>query len=461
VLVALGKALSTAPRRAAGQAAMDEALAVARATGARRAEASALLTSACLAPVWAEPVDVRRGREIAIELCADDLILASYTYETDTWLGACRFAEAITVGEEGLRLARRFGQERSSLILAGNVVEAMLGAGRFDDAERRLAQLSELAPVGRNAMLLAHLRGELDFVRGRLDEAAAGLALAESLHTDHFPDSQYTLPFARLWAELEVRRGDPGAVAGRVLTTLADYDLADVVRFVAPLLATATAAAAAAVASLRRDADASRRARDGADRLAAVAAELPFEATPSGEACRAMVAGSLARAAGRAEPDAWATAAKAWAALGVPYERANALRGAGEALLTVGDRPAAAAQLAAAAAIADELGAHLLRRELGELAAAARLVLPPAGGVGPGGAAADEAPFGLTVRELEVLRRLAAGDSNPAIASTLFISRKTASTHVSNILAKLGVATRGEAAATAHRLRLFDDASDR
>jgi DNA-binding CsgD family transcriptional regulator len=64
---------------------------------------------------------------------------------------------------------------------------------------------------------------------------------------------------------------------------------------------------------------------------------------------------------------------------------------------------------------------------------------------------ASEDPFGLTARELEVLRLVADGRSNGQIAESLFISRKTASVHVSNILAKLGVSTRVEAAALAHR----------
>ena len=55
-----------------------------------------------------------------------------------------------------------------------------------------------------------------------------------------------------------------------------------------------------------------------------------------------------------------------------------------------------------------------------------------------------------------MLRLVAAGRSNREIAAELFISPKTASVHVSNILAKLGAASRGEAAAKAHALHLFD-----
>ena len=57
-----------------------------------------------------------------------------------------------------------------------------------------------------------------------------------------------------------------------------------------------------------------------------------------------------------------------------------------------------------------------------------------------------------------MLRLVAAGRSNREIAAELFISPKTASVHVSNILAKLGVASRGEAAAQAHARRLLEPA---
>jgi DNA-binding CsgD family transcriptional regulator len=97
-----------------------------------------------------------------------------------------------------------------------------------------------------------------------------------------------------------------------------------------------------------------------------------------------------------------------------------------------------------------------LDTELRALARRARLVLaPPAGAAAPtAGASTPAAPLGLTPREVEVLALLAAGRSNHQIAQALFISPKTASVHVSNILAKLGVAGRVEAAAIAHRLGL-------
>jgi DNA-binding NarL/FixJ family response regulator len=68
-------------------------------------------------------------------------------------------------------------------------------------------------------------------------------------------------------------------------------------------------------------------------------------------------------------------------------------------------------------------------------------------------------PYGLTDRELLVLRLLVAGRSNSEIGADLFISRKTASVHVSNILRKLGVSTRVQAAALAERAGLVSTSS--
>ncbi|WP_344951196.1 response regulator transcription factor, partial [Actinomadura miaoliensis] len=92
-----------------------------------------------------------------------------------------------------------------------------------------------------------------------------------------------------------------------------------------------------------------------------------------------------------------------------------------------------------------------LAERIDDLFRRARLPRGAGGAEGADGAAT----FGLTPRELEVLRLVAQGRSNREIAEALFISAKTASVHVSNILGKLDVASRGEAAATAHRLGLF------
>ena len=99
------------------------------------------------------------------------------------------------------------------------------------------------------------------------------------------------------------------------------------------------------------------------------------------------------------------------------------------------------------------MGAQPLGEQIAILARRARIRLDGGDGAGAAG------ELGLTERELEVLRLVAAGRSNREIAGELFISPKTASVHVSNILGKLNVSSRGEAAAKAHSLRLFDPAS--
>jgi DNA-binding CsgD family transcriptional regulator len=164
----------------------------------------------------------------------------------------------------------------------------------------------------------------------------------------------------------------------------------------------------------------------------------------------------VTRQHGRADPAAWATAVVAWERLGQPYRAAYAGFRQAEALLATGDRTTAAVVLGRAAASTGRLGARPLDGEIQALGRRGRLDLaPPTGVAAP---AADvpgpAAQLGLTPREAEVLALVAAGHSNRQIAQALFISPKTVGVHVSNILAKLGVAGRVEAAAIAHRLGL-------
>ena len=140
----------------------------------------------------------------------------------------------------------------------------------------------------------------------------------------------------------------------------------------------------------------------------------------------------------------WEAAVTAAREAAHPYLLAYALLRRAERLCERGERAAAAAPLAEAIELAGTLGAAPVVDEARSLARRARVLLD-------GDTPAGDAAFGLTDREREVLSLLAEGRSNPQIAEALFISRKTASVHVSNILGKLGVANRGEAAAVAHR----------
>ncbi|HEX6676979.1 MAG TPA: LuxR C-terminal-related transcriptional regulator [Actinomycetes bacterium] len=131
-----------------------------------------------------------------------------------------------------------------------------------------------------------------------------------------------------------------------------------------------------------------------------------------------------------------------------------------EALLARrGTRDAARAALSEARTLADGLGARLLAAEVDSLSRRARIDLDTPSAVEEPDAPAREPAtvtdeLGLTARERDVLVLLAEGRTNRQIAGALFISPKTAGVHVSNILAKLGVANRVEAAAVAHRLHL-------
>ena len=132
----------------------------------------------------------------------------------------------------------------------------------------------------------------------------------------------------------------------------------------------------------------------------------------------------------------WATAAAAWTALGCPYEAAECL----------GDGDPAA--MRRAVDLLDRLGARpAADRVRGRMRALGLADVPPRPRAG-----SREAPAGLTERQQEVLALLVAGLSNAQIARRLVISEKTADHHVSAVLRKLGVRSRGQAAAAAHRL---------
>jgi DNA-binding NarL/FixJ family response regulator len=164
------------------------------------------------------------------------------------------------------------------------------------------------------------------------------------------------------------------------------------------------------------------------------------------------------RLEGRPDPQLWQQAAERWERLEVAYPAAYARFRQVEALLAArAPRVRTESFLRAGHRAAVALGAEPLRREIELLASRGRLDLQEQAAART--AAPEEPPsafaaFGLTRREAEVLILVAAGRTNRQIGQELFITPKTASIHVSRILAKLGVAGRGEAAAVAHRLGL-------
>jgi DNA-binding NarL/FixJ family response regulator len=178
-------------------------------------------------------------------------------------------------------------------------------------------------------------------------------------------------------------------------------------------------------------------ARAAADELAGIADgyETPALRAVAGHARGAVL---LAEGDARAAVVALRAAWQAWRALAAPYEAARVRVLVGLSCRALGDEDAAAMELDAARAVFAQLGAAT------DLARLGRIARPDAAGA-----------HGLTPRELEVLRLLAAGKTNRAIAGELVVADKTVDRHVSNIFAKLGVSSRAAATAYAYRHRLL------
>jgi DNA-binding NarL/FixJ family response regulator len=151
------------------------------------------------------------------------------------------------------------------------------------------------------------------------------------------------------------------------------------------------------------------------------------------------------RAQGDNDPAAWLAVLETFGPAFV-YEAARSRWRLAEALLEAGRRDEAQQEWRQAVEVAEQLSARPLLVALTDLGRRGRLTREQE----PAGRSPVSPLRGLTAREQEVLRLLAAGRSNREIAAELFIAPKTASVHVSNILGKLHAASRTEAAAIAH-----------
>ncbi len=455
----------------------EEALAVARLAGDPATEAAALVTLACAQPLSTlqrTRVLLAEARVIAAGAGAYQPLLRVAITESDMLEGMGQHELAAEVAREGITAARQYGLARTSgAVLAINLAEPLVSLGRWEEASEVIERAHQFSPPLRIRSSLWRHSGDIALARGDLDAAAECAASVKAVLDGTRYKDEHQLPLARLETEVRLAQDRPADALAVVENALDRFTVLSSPRYAWPLL-TAGARAAGRACAARDQALATRaaallgRLRTEAGKLAADGlAQRAYQLTFAAEV---MEAGHLPAGGpgDGAQPGsirtAWDDAAQAWEAADQPYPLTAALLRAAGAALSAGDRDGGSTRLGRAATLAQGLGARPLGDGIARLARRARISPGRGDGTGDPAAAAGEASpadpqpqqLGLTAREFDVLRLVAAGRSNREIASELFISVKTASVHVSNILGKLSVTSRGEAAATAHRLQLFE-----
>ncbi|WP_407561382.1 helix-turn-helix transcriptional regulator [Streptomyces sp. 184] len=366
-----------------------------------------------------------------------------------------RSAEAVEAGLAGMKDMHGRGLYDAAAFAALNVVESLTSLGEWDRAEQVRQEWMRFAVGSRTGASVALRRAQLALLRGEFGIVPELIAAARRYRGRNDGEPQYELPFAAVEMSALRTLGREQEALDVLERHLALLPMSGQETYVWQLLSTGARLTADVAGA--PGAPEERRAAVVA-RLADAAADLPATG-PLWTPLSRLFAAELTRARGTVDPGAWAAAAAAYEPLGHPHTLAHIAYRRAEALLvgaagaSGAARAAAAPLLAEAHATAVRLGAAPLREAVEHLAGRARVPLGPASRP----PADPVESLGLTARETDVLRRVAAGRSNREIAEELFIAPKTASVHVSNLMAKLGVSNRGEAAAVAHRLRLFED----
>lgn len=355
-----------------------------------------------------------------------------------------RYDEAIPVGEAGVQAARRSGSAYAQgTYAATNLASALFAVGRWGEAEQVVADALAERPTGVYLAYPHLMLTEIAVARGDLPAAKEHHAVAVRSVDARFGHVEGSLPMVRLEAEIalmehrviDARRLVAGSLdRARVRGCAAAYAW--------PLLATGARVETRARAQGAPPADTGR--------IADVAAGLPTTA-PWWRATALQVAAELAPAE-HATPS-WRDVLAAWASTADVHGTCYARLRAAEEAIAAHDRRHAQRWLRAVAEDAAAMGARPLLREAELLAAGSRIDLDEVS-TGPPAMPPAVERLGLTRREVEVLVLLAEGASNRAIAGHLVIAEKTASVHVSRILAKLGLKNRTQVAIAAHRLGL-------
>ncbi|MFJ4204596.1 AAA family ATPase [Streptomyces sviceus] len=364
-----------------------------------------------------------------------------------------RSREAVPILEEGIGYARKFGLSDKEAWIWGNLAESLSSLGRWDRAAEAATKAELVGQSAKPRGFHAATRSGLALARGELAEAAQQLSAARGYFGTHDNAPQHAIPLSAL--AIGIAAGE-----GRLLDARAELERVldsgfppGTQRYAWPLLLTA--------ATMEADSLGLPVAEQGRtkilDRIREAARPLATNA-PVWLAHERWLRAELLRAESADTPDHWCEAVTAFEPLERPYDLARVRHRLAQALLSAPsgaeqpERDRATELLRLAQAAAEHLGARPLADAVTLLAQRARLALTAV----PALDRSDPVrSLGLTGRERDVLRLVTLGRTNRQIAEELFISPKTASVHVSNILAKLGVSGRGEAAAVAHRLGLF------
>jgi predicted ATPase/DNA-binding CsgD family transcriptional regulator len=432
-----------------------EALEVSRSVGDAAAEVQAL-SAIGVALATARQVDegiaaLREAYALARERGLLDYMERSAVNLADILHLAGRSEEALTVARESLEEARAL--ERRFTWLALLVAELEFDTGDWRAAAA--AMPGERRPYWGTTLLNYRVR-RIEQALGRGDDAQARVELdAAARAALDSTEPQFLAPLGAHRAELERRAGNAAAARSAIDEAL------DRIEFCSEDVARIAQVAAAGVrvdadeaerARDRRDEDGERTARERASAMTERVRMAAYDGGPVVHAQLALAEAELARSEGRRDPELWETAAAAWEDIGRPYPAGYARWREAETLVAVRDRAVAARAADAALDAARRLGSGWLIAEIEGLATRARLRVDGTRTPEPtDGGRADEDPFGLTAREREVLELVAAGATNREIGERLHMAEKTASVHVSRILAKLDVRSRTEAAAVAHR----------
>jgi len=458
VLANHAHALMLIGRFAESDARCAEALEIARQVGARDVEVNVTITYG-ISQFSSEgrtavPEQLRTARRRAEELGLVEEVGRSYVNESQVLEELGRLEESVAVAEEGIARARELGVERWwGDYLAADVAIRMAVLGEWDRAVARAMDVVEMTSGALNS---ASAHGALSYIaaeRGDFDQALEHVARGEEL-SRNAGGAMWLAPDYQVRATVALWQGEPARALELIEHCLELLGTTEMTLFTWPLF----------TVGMRAAADAAERARalGRDDELAAAVASAEdllrrFDSSARsgnlpGERAYALASAELDRARGEHDPEPWRALAADLREASHPYEAAYAEWRAAEAFVRSGGSAEEAERLLRTAAeTARWLGARPLLGELTALARRARLDL---GGEQAHAAARGDDALGLTDRERDVLALLAGGLTNRQIGEQLFISEKTASVHVSRILAKLGVANRAEAAGVAHTLGL-------